>query len=119
MVKKRELATADTPRRRSKRLMKLKADDDPPGDLHQQTEPSSSAALPLSSTITSENCDVTTVNDDNDNLEDLAIDVFKKMKHMLVSISGSPSKPSPSVEQQSEILMLDSVKTPPSKRIQM
>ena len=119
MVKKKELATLDTPRR-SKRLMKLKTDNNSSGEFHQQAnEPSSSPAVLLSSEITPGNTDATATHDNDDILQDLAADVFKNMKRMLVNTQESPSEPSPSVaERQPEVLMLDSVKVP-SRKFQM
>lgn len=111
MVKKKELAALDTPRRRSKRLMKLKAENDATLDVQQQTnEPSSSTALPLPSEVTPVNNNMTTA---SDNLEDLALDVFKNMKCMLVNPPEiSTCKSSCSVEQQSEMLMVENVEAP-------
>lgn len=114
MVKKKELATLDTPRR-SKRLMKLKTDNSSPGEFYQQANESSSAVL-LSSEITPGNTDATATHDNDDILQDLAADVFKNMKRMLVNTQESPSEPSLSVaERQPEVLMLDSVKVPSRK----
>lgn len=117
MVKRKEPTTIDTPRRRSKRLMKLKADVDPPEDFCQQSnDPSSAVLLPPENLF--ENSDSITGNDDNNNLEALAMDVFKNMKCMLTNSLASASKPTPSTEHQSEMLMLESIKTP-SKKIQL
>ena len=118
MVKKKEIASFDTPRRRSKRLMKLKADNDPPEDFNQQ-----SSDVSLNPILPTANCpkaadkrdSATAINDDT--LEDLAINVFKNMKCVLGSSSEANCKPSASVEQQSEMLMLESVKT--CRRVQL
>ena len=87
--------------------MKLKADEEPPGELHQHVQPDSS-----SSTSTAvQPAEITYSNSDDDHdLEILAKDVFKNMKSML-------DNPTP-VKQQSEMLLLETVKTP-SKKAQM
>ena len=114
MVKKKEVAVIDTPRRRSKRLMKLKADNDPQPPDNASLNTSLPPAQPPETTH--KNDSATAHNDDN--LEDLAIDVFKNMKHVLINSSEGGSTPSASVEQRSEMLMLESVKTF-CKRIQL
>jgi len=111
MVKKKELATLDTPRRRSKRLMKLKADD-PPESFHQQPNELSTSSTLLSPEIAHGNDDITVDSDNDDNLEDLAIDVFRNMKHMLVNSSGGVCKSMSLVEQQPGMLMLEGFKAP-------
>ena len=120
MAKKKELPTIDTPRRRSKRLMKLKADNNSPGEFHQQTDDhSSSAAVLLPSEATPGNTAATAAHNNGDTLEDLAADVFKNMKRMLVNTQESTYEPLPSVvEHQPEVLMLDSVKAP-CRKLQM
>ena len=105
MAKKKELLALDTPRRRSKRLMKLKADDDQLEEF-QQPAPSSSTDLPSS-------YEKSDAGNGSDKLEALAKDVFKNMRSLLVDSSGDVSKP---VEQQTEMLLLE---TAPCKRIQM
>lgn len=114
-MKKKGLATTDTPLRRSKRLMKLKADDE---TYNQQPNDSSSTALlppAQPPEIMHRNGDTTVVSNNDDNLEDLAMEVFKNMKHMLVASSEDPNNSGSSVEQHSEVLMLDSVKIPHQK----
>ena len=116
MAKKKELASLDTPIRRSKRLMKLKADDQPE-EFHQQPDaPSSSTDLPPSKIAYGKSDDAAAGNGD-DNLETLVKHVFKNMKSLLVNSPEDASKPTPSVEQQSKLL-LETVKTP-CKKIQM
>lgn len=120
MAKKKEGAALDTPRRRSKRLMKLKADNSSPRELHQQTDDHSSSTVALlSSETTIGNIDATATHSKDDTLEDLAADVFKNMKRMLVNTQESACEPLPSVvEHQPEVLMLDSVKAP-CRKLQM
>ena len=111
MAKKKELLALDTPRRRSKRLMKLKGDDDQPEEFHQQPDPpSSSTDFPSSYGKSAGN--------GSDNLEALAKDVFKNMRSSLVNSPGDVSKLTASVEQETEMLLLETVKTP-CKKIQM
>ena len=119
MVKKKEIAAVDTPIRRSKRLMKLKADDNAPEEFNQQPDDASSSTLlpPAQSPETTYKSDSATASN-ADNLEDLAIDVFKNMKRVLVNLSEDGCKSSASVGQQSEVLMLESVKTP-CRKIQL
>lgn len=117
-MKKKGLATTDTPLRRSKRLMKLKADDNLSETYNQQPNDSSSTALlppAQPPEIMHRSGDTIAVSDNDDNLEDLAMEVFKNMKRMLVASSEDPNKSGSSVEQHSEVLMLDSVKIPYQK----
>ena len=109
MAKKKESSALVTPSRRSKRLMKLK---EQPEEFHQQ--PSSSTDLLPSEVVYEEN-DNAAIGNDADNLEALAKDVFKNMKSMLVDSPEDASKPTPSAEQQSEMLLLETVKTPCKK----
>lgn len=117
MAKKKELLSRDIPRRRSKRLMKLKADDQPE-ELHQQPDPPSSSIDMPSSEVAYGKGDDTATENGSDNLEALAKDVFKNMKSLLVDLSKDASKPAALVEQQTEMLLLETLKTP-CKKIQM
>lgn len=118
MAEKKELLFRDIPRRRSKRLMKLKADDDQPEEFHQQLDPPSSSTDMSSSEVAYRKGDDTATENGSDNLEALAKDVFKNMKSLLVDSSKDASKPAALVEQQTEMLLLETLKTP-CKKIQM
>ena len=94
--------------------MKRKADDESPEDLHHHQElddPSSSIGL---SPPEIGKGDAIADDDIDDNLEDLAMDVFKRMKQVLADSSEGACKPASSteqdVQQQSEMFMLESIK---------
>ena len=115
MGKKKELSVLDYPRRRSRRLMKLNADVNPAENFHQQ--PDSSSIDLLSVKVTYD--EAVAGNGDDDNLEALAKDVFKNMKVMLVSSPEDFTEPAAAtVEHQSELLPLETIKMP-SKKIQV
>ena len=118
MGKKKDLSVLDTPRRRSRRLMKLNTDDNPAEDFDQLLDSSPTDLMPTK--VIRGNIDEAAAgNGDDDSLEALAKDVFKNMKAMLVNSQEDVAKAVPtSGEHEPELLTLENVKMP-SKKIQM
>jgi len=115
MVKKKTSMVPDTPRRRSKRLMGRK-DDEPSQGLVQDTHESQSLrALDVSHTVPTDITDGETeaatlevADDDDMDIEQLAMDVFNNMKSLLVS--GRTNKEASTEEAQSssgEVMLLE------------
>jgi len=117
MGKKKTSIVPDTPRRRSKRLMGRK-DNEPSQDLAQDTHESQSLNVsqiaPADMTDGEAQAAILDVADDeNMDIEQLAMDVFNNMKTMLVS--GRSNKEAAIEEIQSssgEVMLLEPTERP-------
>lgn len=113
MGKRKPSIVPDTPRRRSKRLLGRK-DDESCEELHEgSSEPQNiphTPPVPVDIVDGEPTADVAKDDDEDIDIEQLAMDVFNNMKSMIMS--GRSNKETPKEEAGGEVMLLEPTEKP-------